>query len=118
MKVSKERKAGKGLDDRMAKRLQLRVLDLITLELRTGASSGAAAFGGVLHLNDFLHSAGMITDDCWNNVKGLTNVNVIVPLGTSTLKTLVEAGSEAAPLAKELRGGLAASENAEDNTEK
>lgn len=57
------------------------------------------AFAGAMHLNDFLHQAGLITDDCWNAVKGMStlfsetaNITAIAVAGGfgSVLKTVVE----------------------------
>lgn len=72
-------------------------LKYIRLELQGGQSSMLLAFAGAIHLNDFLHSAGLITDDSWNAVKGMstlfsetTNVTAIAGAFGSVLKTLVQ----------------------------
>jgi len=106
-KVDKETVSKAKLPRNMSDALNSRVLDFISLELQYGRSSGVMAFSGALHLNDFLHSAALITDDCWNNVKGLTSATTIVPLGQSVLKTLVEGGVEAYSAAR----GASANEN-------
>lgn len=60
-----------------------------------GRSSPILASAAVLFTNDMLHSSGLITDDCWNAVKGWSQTfNTVGVFGTATsaLKTLVEAG--------------------------
>jgi hypothetical protein len=80
-------------------------LKYIALEINGGRSSMLLAFAGAIHLNDFLHSAGLITDDAWNAVKGMStlfsetaNVTAIASQVGSVLKTVVEgaAGLETA----------------------
>jgi hypothetical protein len=72
-------------------------LQYILEEIKGGRSSLILAFAGTMHLNDFLHQAGLITDDCWNNVKGeanlFSNTAVITAIAGSVgsvLKTVVE----------------------------
>lgn len=72
-------------------------LEYIRDEINGGRSSMLLAFAGALHLNDFLHQAGLITDDCWNAVKGMStlfsetaNITAIANSVGSVLKTVVE----------------------------
>jgi len=86
------------------KGVNLWCFDAIKLEIIHGGSSMLLAYAGAMHLNDFLHSAGLITDDAWNAVKGMstlfteaTNITNIASQVGSTLKTLVEAASPLIP---------------------
>src|SRR5208283_4747603 len=79
------------------KNLNLWFFDAIKMEIAGGRSSMLLAFAGAMHLNDFLHSAGLITDDAWNAVKGMStlfsetaNVTAIAGAFGSVLKTVVE----------------------------
>lgn len=72
-------------------------MDCIKLELVGGRTSLVLAVIGSLHLNDFLHQAGLITDDAWNNCKGIAtlfgntaNAVDIISAATNTVSTLVE----------------------------
>lgn len=72
-------------------------LKFIELEIQGGRSQLFLALIGTIHLNDFLHSAGLITDDAWNQVKGIaalftttTNATAFIDAVGNTLTTLVE----------------------------
>lgn len=73
-----------------------RFLDLVEKEIEAGASAAQPSFAGVNHLNDILHTAGLITNDCWNNVKGTTKANNFIAVSTPVLKTLVKGGTDIA----------------------
>lgn len=77
--------------------LKLWFYDAILAEIKGGSSSMLLAFAGSQHLNDFLHQAGLISDDAWNAVKGMStlfsetaNVVAIAQGIGSVLTTLVE----------------------------
>lgn len=77
-------------------------LRMIELEIQGGRSSMLLAFAGINHLNDYLHQAALITDDCWNNVKGTGNlfanleaIKAISGSVGSVLSTLVEGTTKA-----------------------
>jgi len=79
------------------KALGLWCFNCIQMEISGGRSSLLLAFAGSMHLNDFLHQAGLITDDCWNAVKGMStlfsetaNITAIAGSIGSVLKTVVE----------------------------
>jgi hypothetical protein len=83
------------------KALGLWCFNAIQSEISGGRSSMLLAFAGSMHLNDFLHQAGLITDDCWNAVKGMStlfsdtaNITAIAGSIGSVLKTVVEAGTD------------------------
>lgn len=71
---------------------------IVLAELSGGRSNPIMAAGGTMHANDMLHTAGLISDDAWNAVKGwaqtFSSVDVF-KTGTSALKTLVETGVDA-----------------------
>jgi len=95
----------------MPKALGLWCFDAIKMELSGGRSSMLLAFSGSMHLNDFLHQAGLITDDCWNAVKGMStlfsesaNITAIAGSIGSVLKTVVEAGTDITQTGQEQQG--------------
>jgi len=71
-------------------------IQLLALEIQNSRSSLVLALCSVLHVNDILHQSGLITDDCWNKVKGtvntVTSLDIVDHVG-STVSTLVEAGT-------------------------
>jgi len=74
-------------------------IKFIDSEVAAGKVSHVLAVVAGLHVNDILHQAGLITDDCWNDVKGLlTNTQVLTMIGnlTQSMTTLVEAGTKGA----------------------
>jgi hypothetical protein len=128
-KKPKKKSSGKPISESARTTIQrgmtVFALDFIKLELTGGRSSMLLAFAGINHLNDFLHSAGLITDDCWNDVKGTatlfattTNIATIATAAGSVLKTLVEGATEVttAGMAQQTKlaalGGAAAEEAA------
>jgi hypothetical protein len=83
------------------KAIGLWCFNAIQAEISGGRSSLLLAFAGSIHLNDFLHQAGLITDDAWNAVKGMStlfsesaNITAIAGSIGSVLKTVVEGTSD------------------------
>ena len=72
----------------MAESLAEAILDLVKAEIDGGRSSAVLAIGGVGHLNDMLHSAGIITDDAWNMTKGWIQTTATVEVFSATGATL------------------------------
>jgi hypothetical protein len=106
----------------MKSAIGVRMLDLIKLEIRSGASSALPAFAGAIHLNDVLHSAGLITNDAWNDVKGVSSLDNLLAVSQPVLKTLVEGGKGMTQFGQAAREGIeklaaVASSNADEAIE-